>query len=141
MDNPQAAAEGLREYGVNMETPAWEPDLESTLQPAGQHMARSRRRTSAGEQVSGVKTSLDSPDRHERAKDWKGMSGTPCWHRNLFWNKQMTEPHGSQIFSRSDNMENQMYDFEYDVDPQSHVFYHISDTCKYYTDDQLKDNV
>ncbi|XP_042288190.1 uncharacterized protein PF11_0207-like [Thunnus maccoyii] len=33
-DNPQAAAEGLREFGINMEIPAGELDLESQLQAA-----------------------------------------------------------------------------------------------------------
>lgn len=68
-DNPRAAAEGLRDYGINMEIQAGEPDLESTLQAAGWQTPRSSRRTPASALMSGVKTLLDSLDRHERAKD------------------------------------------------------------------------
>lgn len=53
----------------------------------------------------------------------------------------MTELLGSQIFSRSDNTEHKMYDFELHVDLGIHVFNHINDTCKYYSDDQFNDNV
>ncbi|KAJ4921628.1 hypothetical protein JOQ06_023010 [Pogonophryne albipinna] len=38
-NNPQDATQGLLEYGVNMESPAGEPDLESTLQASGFRMA------------------------------------------------------------------------------------------------------
>jgi len=51
----------------------------------------------------------------------------------------MTEPLG--IFSRFDNTEHNMYNFEFDVDSENHVFNHISDSCKYYTDYQFNDNV
>ena len=51
----------------------------------------------------------------------------------------MAESLASQILTGSD-MEHDMYDLN-DVDPESHVFNHFGDTCKYYTDDQVKDNV
>ncbi|KAJ4926304.1 hypothetical protein JOQ06_008484 [Pogonophryne albipinna] len=69
-NNPQDAAQGLLEYGVNMESPAGEPDLESTLQTSGWQTHRSRnRRTPGCELMSDVKTLIDSLDRHERAKE------------------------------------------------------------------------
>ncbi|KAJ4926017.1 hypothetical protein JOQ06_008202 [Pogonophryne albipinna] len=69
-NNPQDAAQGLLEYGVNMESPAGEPDLESTLQASGWQTHRSRnRRTPGCELMSDVKTLIDSLDRHERAKE------------------------------------------------------------------------
>ncbi|KAJ4947215.1 hypothetical protein JOQ06_009253 [Pogonophryne albipinna] len=62
--------QGLLEYGVNMESPAGEPDLESTLQASGWQTHRSRnRRTPGCELMSDVKTLIDSLDRHERAKE------------------------------------------------------------------------
>ncbi|KAJ4937262.1 hypothetical protein JOQ06_001841, partial [Pogonophryne albipinna] len=42
------AAQGLLEYGVNMESPAGEPDLESTLQASGWQTHRSRNRRTPG---------------------------------------------------------------------------------------------
>lgn len=33
-----------------------------------------------------------------------------------------------------------MYDSEYDVDPDSHVFSHINDKCEYCKEEQFKDN-
>lgn len=37
-------------------------------------------------------------------------------------------------------MEHNLYELD-DVDPESHVFNHFGDTCKYYTDDQVKNEV
>lgn len=51
----------------------------------------------------------------------------------------MIEPLRSQVFSG--HTEHKLYDFEYDVNPESHVFNSINDLCKYYTDDELNDNV
>lgn len=52
-------------------------------------------------------------------------------------NQLMTDPLDTQIFSRTDALEYKMYDFELNVDPESHVFSQINDTSKYYTDDQF----
>lgn len=38
-------------------------------------------------------------------------------------------------------VEHKLYNFEYDVDWENHVFHSIIYTCKYYTDDYLKNNV
>lgn len=52
----------------------------------------------------------------------------------------MTETLESRIFSRFESMEYKMYDYENDVDPESYVF-NQSDTCRYFTDDEINDNV
>lgn len=55
--------------------------------------------------------------------------------------KEMTDSPESRDFSRIDNTEHKIYDFDYDVDPENHVFKNTSDNCKYYTDDLFNDNV
>ncbi|KAI4804552.1 hypothetical protein KUCAC02_026177 [Chaenocephalus aceratus] len=69
-ENEGPCGTGSTEYGVNMESPAGEPDLESTLQASGWQTHRSRnQRTPGCELMSDVKTLIDSLDRHERAKE------------------------------------------------------------------------
>lgn len=43
----------------------------------------------------------------------------------------MAESLKSQIVSRPGTREFKMYDFEYDVDPDSSIFSHINDKCEY----------
>lgn len=52
----------------------------------------------------------------------------------------MAESLKSQIVSRPGTRQYKMYDFEYDVDPDSHVFSHINDKCEYCKEEQFKDN-
>jgi len=74
-DNPRDAAEGLSEYGVNMEVFDEEQDLESTLRAAGWETHRSKgRKKPTGDLICGVKTLLDSLSQHARKKD-KGICG------------------------------------------------------------------
>ncbi len=53
----------------------------------------------------------------------------------------MTELVESLVFSSFKPSEYKMFDFKHDVDPDSHTFKHISDICKYYTDNEFKDDV
>lgn len=34
-----------------------------------------------------------------------------------------------------------MYDFEYEIDPEKHVFNMVTDNCRYYSDDQFNEDV
>lgn len=69
-DNPQAAAEGLREYGVKVKIPTGEADLESVLQAAGWQIKRSgNKKAPDNDYMSGMKHLLDSMERHGKDKD------------------------------------------------------------------------
>lgn len=69
-DNPQAAAEGLQEFGITMESFAKEPDLEAILQAAGWESPRSRSGAGrGGDFTRSIKTLLSSPARHPTPKN------------------------------------------------------------------------
>ncbi|CAJ1057830.1 uncharacterized protein LOC117557980 [Xyrichtys novacula] len=71
-DNPQAAAEGVRAYGVTVDIPAAKPDFETTLKAEGWQTAgagKRRTRENENELMESVKTLLDSGNRHRKDKD------------------------------------------------------------------------
>ena len=71
-DNPQAAAEGVRAYGVTVDFPAAKPNFETTLKAAGWQTAgagKRRTRENEDELMASVKTLLDSWNRHGKDKD------------------------------------------------------------------------
>lgn len=53
----------------------------------------------------------------------------------------MTDTHRSHSFLRSEYTDHRIYDFENDVDPENHVFNHINDSCRYYSEELLNDSV
>ncbi|CAL1604957.1 unnamed protein product [Knipowitschia caucasica] len=58
-DNPAAAAEGLREYGIEMTLPAEDPDLDSLLRATGwQTPGSHKRRTPETETMNAMKVLL-----------------------------------------------------------------------------------
>ena len=67
--DPRHAAEGLRDYGVAMETTPREPDLESMLKASGWETAPRRGTSPAKDMMSGVKTLLDAIKKHEEGDE------------------------------------------------------------------------
>ncbi len=53
----------------------------------------------------------------------------------------MTDTLKSDSFLRCEYTDHRIYDFENDVDPENHVFSHINDSCRYYTDENLNDSI
>lgn len=53
----------------------------------------------------------------------------------------MTETTENQLFSRAKYTDYKLYDFEYEVDPENHLFNSINATCDYYTEEQFNDSV
>ncbi|KAK7888712.1 hypothetical protein WMY93_024272 [Mugilogobius chulae] len=58
-ENPSVAAQGLRDFGIMMDVPSEEPDLDSLLRTAGWHSAGANRKTPANEMMEAVKSLLD----------------------------------------------------------------------------------
>lgn len=52
----------------------------------------------------------------------------------------MTDEHVKQVLFLDSN-ETKIYDFEYVMDPENHVFNTITDNCTYYFDDQFNEDV
>lgn len=68
-ENPAAAMRGLSEFGITMDLPEEEPDLETTLSAAGwQTVSPHRRKMSECDFVDAVKTLLDN----------KHLTGATC---------------------------------------------------------------
>ena len=62
-ETPEAAAQGLRDFGITMRLPGGEPDMEVSLRAAGWHTARSRKVTPTSEVVEAVTLLLQSNQR------------------------------------------------------------------------------